>query len=135
METVRGLEAGTLSARPQQGKPTFTHPLTREHGRVDWQKTAAEIERGLRAYRPWPGLHSALNGERVKLLDLEVSRAADEGAEPGTVRDVGGEATVAAGRGTALVLKTVQREGRKPTTGIEFLRALPSRTAQFDPRR
>lgn len=135
VETLRRLDGGTLSPRPQEGESTFTHPLTREHGRVDWQQTAAEIERSLRAYRPWPGLHSALNGERVKLLDLDVSRAADAGADPGTVRDIGGEATVAAGKGTALVLKRVQREGRKPTTGIEFLRALPSRTARFDPRR
>lgn len=134
VETLRGLESGTVSARPQQGESSFTHPLTREDGRVDWRQTAAEIERRLRAYRPWPGLHSVVNGERVKLLDLDVSRDAAADREPGTAREVGGEATVGAGNGTALILKTVQREGRKPTTGIEFLRALPSRTARFDPR-
>jgi methionyl-tRNA formyltransferase len=132
VETLRGLEAGTISARPQRGEPTFTRPLTREHGRIDWGKTASEIERRLRAFAPWPGLHSVVNGERVKLLDLEISRGGDPGTEPGTLRDEGGEATVAAGDGTALVLKRVQREGRKPTTGIEFLRGLPSRTARFD---
>jgi methionyl-tRNA formyltransferase len=132
VETLRGLEAGAVSARPQRGEPTFTRPLTREHGRVDWGKTASEIERRLRAFAPWPGLHSVLNGKRVKLLDVEVARGGDPGIEPGTLHVEGGEATVAAGDATALVLKRVQREGRKPTTGVELLRGLPSRTARFD---
>jgi methionyl-tRNA formyltransferase len=132
VETLRGLEAGAVSARPQRGEPTFTRPLTREHGRVDWGKTASEIERRLRAFAPWPGLHSVLNGKRVKLLDVEVARGGDPGIEPGTLHDEGGEATVAAGDATALVLKRVQREGRKVTTGVELLRGLPSRTARFD---
>lgn len=132
VQTLRGLEAGTLSARPQQGEPTFTRPLTREQGRVAWGQTAPEIERRLRAYTPWPGLHSSVNGERVKLLELAVAGCGDPGAAPGTIRDAGGEPTVAAGDGTALVLKRVQREGRKPTTGKEFLRGLPARAARFD---
>jgi methionyl-tRNA formyltransferase len=131
-ETLRGLEAGELSARPQTGEATFTRPLTREDGRIDWEETAPEIERRLRAYSPWPGLHTVLGRERVKLLELDVFRDGDPGAEPGTLRIAGGKATVAAGRGTALVLKTVQREGRKPTTGVEFLRAFPSRDLRFD---
>ena len=132
VETLRGLEAGTLSARPQHGEPSFTRPLTRELGRVDWGQTAPEIERRLRAYTPWPGLHSSINGERVKLLEVAVAGGGDPGAAPGTIRDAGGEATVAAGDGTALVLKKVQREGRKATTGSEFLRGLPARPARFD---
>ena len=132
VETLRGLEAGRLSALPQRGEPTFTRPLTREHGRVDWGKAASEIERRLRAFAPWPGLHSVLNGERVKLLEIEVARGGPWDAQPGMLRDEGGEATVAAGDGTALVLKRVQREGRKPTTGTEFLRGLASRPARFD---
>ena len=133
VETLRGLESGTLSERPQQGQPTFTRPLTRADGRVDWQETATEIERRRRAYSPWPGLHSLLNGERVKLLDVAVSIAGASGVPPGTLRDEAGEAVVAAGNGTAVVLKTVQRAGRKPTTGIEFVRGLGSGTARFDP--
>lgn len=131
-ETLRGLEAGELSARPQTGEATFTRPLTREDGRIDWEKTAPEIERRLRAYSPWPGLHTVLGRERVKVLALEVFRGGDPGAEPGTLRVAGGEATVAAGQGTALVLKTVQREGRRPTTGMEFLRGLPAGELRFD---
>lgn len=132
VETLRGLEGGRISVHPQRGEPTFTRPLTREHGRVDWGQTASEIERRLRAFTPWPGLHSVVNGERVKLLDLEVARGSNPGIEPGTLSDEGGAATVAAGEGTTLLLKRVQRAGRKPTTGTEFLRGLASRPARFD---
>jgi methionyl-tRNA formyltransferase len=133
VDTLRGLEAGTLSPRPQQGEATITRPLARTAGRVDWRESAGVIERKRRAYAPWPGLYSVIDGKRVKLLDVAVSEAGDSGVEPGTIREKSGEAIVAAGDGTALVLKSVQREGRKPTTGMEFVRGLVSPSARFDP--
>jgi methionyl-tRNA formyltransferase len=133
VETLRGLHAGTLSPRPQQGEPTFTRPLARTAGRVDWRENAGLIERKRRAYAPWPGLYSVIDGKRVKLLDVAVSEPGAAGTEPGAIREKSGEAVVAAGDGTALVLKSVQREGRKPTTGMEFLRGLTSPTERFDP--
>jgi methionyl-tRNA formyltransferase len=133
VETLRGLEAGTVATRPQLGEPTFTRPLERTEGRVDWRESAGDLERKRRAYAPWPGLYSVLDGKRVKLLDVAVSERGAAGITPGTVREEAGEAIVAAGDGTALVLKSVQREGRKPTTGMEFLRGLASSAARFDP--
>jgi methionyl-tRNA formyltransferase len=133
VETLRRLESGSIALRAQVGQPTFTRPLEREEGRVDWSERASEIERRLRAFSPWPGLHSVLNGERVKLLELEVADTVGPPLEPGTLREQGGQVTVAAGDGTALVLKRVQRAGRKPTTGSEFLRGLPpSRPPRFE---
>ena len=133
VETLRGLESGTLSPRPQQGGATFTRPLARTAGRVDWRESAGIIERKRRAYAPWPGLYTLIDGKRVKLLDVAVSEPDASGAEPGTIRERSGEAIVAAGNGTALLLKSVQREGRTPTTGMEFVRGLASSTARFDP--
>ena len=125
VETLRGLEAGTITARPQRGEPTFTRPLTREHGRVDWGKTAQEIERRLRAFAPWPGLHTFLDGERIKLLDLDVAVDADRGKEPGAIWSDGEGAKVAAGGGTAVRLLSAQRAGGKPVSGAELVRQIP----------
>jgi methionyl-tRNA formyltransferase len=133
VETLRGLGAGTVAARLQQGEPTFTRPLTRTEGRVDWRESAGALERKRRAYAPWPGLYSVIGGKRVKLVDVAVSERGAAGIAPGTIREEAGEAIVAAGDGTALVLRSVQREGRTPTTGMEFLRGLASPTARFDP--
>ena len=47
---------GHLVARPQPGAgATLTRPLRRENGRLDAERPAAELERQVRAYRPWPG--------------------------------------------------------------------------------
>src|SRR5688572_10533795 len=106
VETFRGLAAGALAPRPQAGEPTFTRPLTREDARVDWNLSASEIERRLRAFTPWPGLYATLGGERVKLIELEAAAPGREG-KPGALRDEKGWPVVGAGNGSALVLKKV----------------------------
>jgi len=133
VETLSGLASGALAPRPQTGEPTFSRPLTRDDARVDWSRPAAEIERRLRAFTPWPGLYAILAGERVKLIELEAAATGDREWEPGTLRDEGGWPVVAAGQRSALVLKKVQRAGRKPVTGREFLEGLQPRPARFDP--
>lgn len=133
VETLRGIAAGTLVPRAQSGEPTFSRTLTREDARVDWSRPAAEIERRLRAFTPWPGLFAILNGERVKLIELEAVAKSDPRSEPGTLRDEEGGPVVMAGAGTAVLLRKVQRAGRKPVTGREFLDGLQPRPARFDP--
>jgi methionyl-tRNA formyltransferase len=133
VETLRGISSGALSPRPQVGEPTISRPLTRDDGRVDWSRPASEIERQLRAFTPWPGLHAVLGGERVKLLELEAAPTGEPAGEPGTLRDQGGWPIVAAGQGSALVLRKVQRAGGKPVTGREFLAGLKPRPTRFEP--
>jgi methionyl-tRNA formyltransferase len=99
---------------------------------VDWRRPAAEIARRLRAFTPWPGLYALLLGERVKLLDVEVIAQPPVTGEPGAIRDEGGWPVVAAGEGSALLLRRVQRAGRKPVTGREFLAGTTPRPSRFD---
>ncbi len=131
--TLRGLEEGSLAPRPQIGEPTFTRPIRREDARVDWNESAAGIDRRLRAFTPWPGLYAVLGGERVKLLELEPAGMIVSAREPGMIWEEWGKPMVVAGGGTALILKTVQRAGRRPVSGSEFLRGLPFRPVRFEP--
>jgi methionyl-tRNA formyltransferase len=133
VETLRGLEAGTLEPHPQVGEPTLTRPMRREDAKVNWSETAAVIDRRLRAFTPWPGLYATLGGERVKLLEVEPAGKVISARPPGMMWEELGETMVMAGNGTAMVLKTVQRAGRRPVTGSEFLRGIPFRPARFEP--
>jgi len=128
VETLRGLAAGTLSARPQAGEPSLCRPIRREDGAVDWTRSAGELSRRLRAYTPWPGLYSFLGSERVKILEADADSGSDSG-EPGSFRLEGGRLVASAGEGTALRIQRLQRAGRKPVTGAEFARSveLPGR--------
>jgi methionyl-tRNA formyltransferase len=133
VETLRDLEAGSLVPRPQIGEPTFSRPITRDEAKVDWKLPASEIDRRLRAFTPWPGLYAVLGGERVKLLELEPAGMIVSAREPGMIWEEWDEPMVVAGGGTALVLKRIQRAGRRPVTGSEFLRGLPFRPVRFEP--
>ena len=133
VETLRGLESGALVPHPQVGEPTLTRPIRREDARVNWSETATVIDRRLRAFTPWPGLYANLGGERVKLLELEPAGDVISARAPGMIWEELGEPLVMAGKGTAVVLKTVQRAGRRPVTGAEFLRGIPFRPPRFEP--
>ncbi len=130
VETLRGMERGALEPVAQSGEPTFSGPLRREDGEVDWRAPAEEIARRLRAFSPWPGLFTFLGGERIKLLAADtVSGTSD--LEPGVLSGAGDQVLAGAGGGTALVLRRVQREGRTPVSGAEFLRGLPESPARL----
>ena len=105
--------------QPEEGV-VYAAKLTREEGRVDWRRPAEEIERQVRAFDPWPGAWFEHRGERVKLLAAGLAPVG-RNAEPGILLDEA--AAVACGAG-ALMLKRLQRAGRGPVTGAEFMRGL-----------
>lgn len=132
VETLRLLRDGRATATPQEGAPTYCRPLVRADGRIDWTMTADAIARRRRAYSPWPGIFTFLGPERVKILDAAVAPGIP-GAAPGEVRNgESGEPAVACGGETALILRTVQREGRRPVPGAEFLRGQPGPMTRFE---
>ncbi len=128
VETLRGLEAGTLAAKPQEGEPSFCRPIRREDAQVDWTLPAAAIERRLRAYTPWPGLYTFLGKTRIKILQAEPGPSG-RSEPPGVVWVEAGGLLAAAGGGTTLKLERVQRAGRTAVSGSDFALAadLPGR--------
>jgi methionyl-tRNA formyltransferase len=127
LEALGRLATGSLAARsqPEQGV-TYAAKLTREEGRLDWRRPAAELERAVRGLNPWPGVWFELAGERIKVLAAELT-SGPCGAVPGTVLD--DSLAVACGAG-ALRPVLLQRAGRAPADGSAFLRgyAIPRGT-------
>ncbi|MCH2395263.1 methionyl-tRNA formyltransferase [Oceanibaculum sp.] len=117
---LSGLAAGTLKpvAQPEAGV-TYAAKLAKDEALLDWTKPAADLERQIRAFDPWPGSFFLHQGERLKVLKAEL--AAGSGT-PGTVLD---EAlTVACGAG-ALRLLRVQRPGKAAMEADALLRGYP----------
>ena len=111
------------SHRPQQQPAegaTYAPKVDKAEARIDWTKTATEIERRVRAFAPVPGAWFEANGERIKLL--EAIAAEDASGEPGRVLD--DCLSIAAGTGYIRPLK-VQRAGRSMMTVGELLRGFP----------
>jgi len=119
LEALDGLARCTLTARPQRDKgATYAAKLSRTESALDWRRPAAELERQVRAFHPWPGASARIGTEAVKVLAAQVVENGG-GREPGTVLDQA--LTIACGRG-ALRLLRVQRPGKAALAAAEFLR-------------
>ena len=124
VETLDGLEAGTVRPRPQPEEgATVTPLLERGMGKVDWSLPAEAIAARLRGFTPWPGLYTRLRGERLKLHALEPVTPPPPGPEPpGTVLEAGPDGIVVrCGGGGAVRITELQREGRRRLPVRAFL--------------
>jgi methionyl-tRNA formyltransferase len=120
VSTLDALVAKTIEpvAQPDDGV-TYAHKLGKEEGALDWRRPAAELERKVRAFHPWPGTWFEVADERIKVLGAALALA---GGAPGTVsigRD--GFPVVACGVGGLKLLK-LQRAGKSAQSADAFLR-------------
>ncbi|MBI4992874.1 MAG: hypothetical protein HZC26_01910 [Candidatus Magasanikbacteria bacterium] len=72
-EALPDYVAGTLSTTPQDNaRASICKELTREDGKIDWQRTAREIHNQYRGLTPWPGVWTIWNNKRLKLLQIKL---------------------------------------------------------------
>ncbi len=108
-----------------ESKATYTKILTREDGKIDWKKSAEEIERQIRVLNPEPGTFTILENKIVKILKADILLTnGNKKVGEFFLTEKGGLA-VACGKGT-LVLEEIQPEGKRKMTGKEFLNGHPS---------
>jgi methionyl-tRNA formyltransferase len=127
-KALDGLAAGTLQARAQSTEGVlYAGKLSRSESRIDWTHTAAQIDRQVRAFNPWPAAEALLEGEPVKFWRSRLAaRAVPAATTPGTVLGLAGEALdIACGEGVLQVLE-LQRAGRKAVGARDFMNALGS---------
>ena len=122
VETLKQLEAGTITPTPQGETTTrYAKMLTKDMGKIDFERPAAEIERLIRGLNPWPSAFASLHGKTLKIWDANVVEGA-ENAKPGEVIAVGKKSfTVMTGE-KALEIMEMQLEGKKRMTTEAFLR-------------
>ncbi|GHV11752.1 methionyl-tRNA formyltransferase [Spirochaetia bacterium] len=75
-EALRGIAAGTLAARPQDhSAATYCGLLSKDDGRIDWAKSAVEIDAQIRAFTPWPLSWTMHGGQYLYILKTEKAPA------------------------------------------------------------
>ncbi|WP_077036876.1 methionyl-tRNA formyltransferase [Pelomonas sp. KK5] len=129
---VQALRAESLSATPQPAEGiTYAHKIEKAEAAIDWRQDAAQIERRLRAFDPFPGGAASLGGEALKIWRAEL---AEGSGAPGTVLAVDERGPVVACGSGAVRLTELQRPGGKRLPAAAFLQSRPLAPGEgFDP--
>ena len=135
VETIEGLEAGTVKAIPQnEDEATHVGMIKKSMGEMDFEKSAVELERLIRGLNPWPSAFTKLNGKTLKVWKAAVSSYEDmanetgisvsdiEGSNPGEIIWTGKDSIAVKCNGDILLMKEVQLEGKKRMTVADYLR-------------
>lgn len=119
LETLDALQEGTLKQTPQDHEAATHFPmLTKEHGRIDWSRSAQEIHNQIRGVTPWPGAWTTLDGETVKIWKTRVS---DAQIEPGhLVCSIKAGMGVGTGSGS-LRIQEIQMPGKRRLSARDYL--------------
>ena len=129
LEALEDVAHGTARPQAQPGEGvTYAALVKKSDGDLEWTLRASEIERALRAYRPWPGVRLPLaGGERVQLLeggpvpDWWVPDDA-EGAAPGTIVEVNPEGIAVMTSSTPFLIKRLKPAGKREMSAAEYAR-------------
>ncbi len=82
-ESIPQYISGELKpAKQDESLATFCKKLSREDGKIDWEKTTEEIYNKYRAFTPWPGIWTTWEDKRLKFLSTKPS---EKIIEPGKV--------------------------------------------------
>jgi methionyl-tRNA formyltransferase len=118
-EALAALGAGTAPRTPQESElATYAAKLEREDGRLDWNESAALLERKIRAFDPWPGAFTVLRDDAGRERKLKIFRSrivSDPALAPLAFR----------AKDSALALDAVQLEGKRRMSAAEFVRGYP----------
>ncbi len=62
----------TPEKQPEISTTEYARMIKKEDGKIDWTKSAVEIERQIRAMSPWPSAFTKVNGKNLKIWDAKV---------------------------------------------------------------
>lgn len=120
--------AGKIKAQKQdETKATYVQKLEKEDGRINWQKSALEIQRRIRGLNSWPGTYAITNKDSaiaqkiIKILKVDHKTLKSNTHKIGEVFLDNNELAVQCGQDSLLILR-LQIEGAKALSAQDFLR-------------
>jgi methionyl-tRNA formyltransferase len=119
IETIPGYIEGRIEPVPQQGDHTYAGMLKKGDGKLDFSRSVIQLERIVRAYNPWPGAFTIVDGDRFKVLKASIVKQKDAPA-PGKKEIIQDYPAIACSDGW-LKLEIVQPAGGKAMDGKAFL--------------
>ena len=121
LETLASLRDITPQAQDNT-LATYAEKLSKQEAKIDWTMTAAQLERNVHAFDPWPVAYFEANGAAIKVCSAEVQQTPiRDNAQPGQIVQADKHAIgVQTGDGVFLI-KTLQLPGKKPLATQDIL--------------
>lgn len=105
---------------------TYAKKLSKPEARLDWQLAAAQLERNIRAFNPWPAAWFTVDDTNIKVWEADVVTNSASSAIPGTILSASKKGIlVATGDHQALAITSLQLPGKKPLAAADVLNARP----------
>jgi methionyl-tRNA formyltransferase len=119
IETLHGLEGGTIKAKPQDhSRHTLAPILKKEDGRVDFSRSAQHIYDRFRGFQPWPGAYTYFRGKQVALHAIQ---PVGGHGTPGEIHVAGESLIASCANGSAIRIDALQPEGKRRMSARDFI--------------
>jgi methionyl-tRNA formyltransferase len=119
VETLRGLQSGSIEPHPQDSAVATLAPiLKKDDGLLNFSRLASELRNRIRGFQPWPGAYTKFRG---KNLHIWKAALADEELPIAGLDLNGDRLLVGCGHNTSLELQEIQLEGKKRSSVRDFL--------------
>ena len=121
IETLQQLADNTATPEVQdEALVTYAEKLSKEEAQLDWSLSAAQLERCIRAFNPWPMSWMMIDDQPVKVWKASVIDG-DTSEEPGTIIEVSKQGIQVATAKGILNLESLQPAGKKAMSAQDLL--------------
>jgi methionyl-tRNA formyltransferase len=132
MAALPGIVDGTLKPQPQDdSQATYAHKLEKREARLDWDCSARELDRQIRAFNPWPVAQTGLDGKILRIWESSLQPGVTT-LLPGSVVAAGKEGIDVATGGGMLRIRRLQIPGKRAMSTADFLNAHDLTGAVFE---
>lgn len=114
-------EGQTTAERQPDDGVTYAHKISKAEAQIDWRKTAAQIDRTIRAFNPTPVAHTRLDDKPLRIWACE-RLPGSATAQPGTILEQTGHGIRVACADESILLTQIQMAGKKALPVQEVLR-------------
>ncbi len=122
VKTLKAMTAKDLTPTPQDdSRASFAPTLSKEDGRIDWNRSPGALDAFVRGMDPWPGAYTTLDGKRLRIYRLAPAHRSEDRPAGTVIEGFPDELRVAAGAGAVSILELQGESGRR-MPAADFLR-------------
>lgn len=120
VNTIEGLVNNTITPEKQSDETFYAKMLNKEMAKIDWSKSAKDINNMIRGLNPWPVAHTLYDGSTMKIFESEVinKNSKEENGKIISVSKKGIEVSTGDG---ILLIKKMQFPNSKPLTVEQYI--------------